>query len=61
MLYIPVVGMNIVADSANLFRGKMVKEMGELLSAGNIVNSPGDFDEGDLQKIMILRIGMLNS
>ncbi len=53
VLYIPVVGMNIVADSANLFRGKMVKEMGELLSAGNIVNSPGDFDEGDLQKIMI--------
>ncbi|MCR5117757.1 MAG: hypothetical protein K6A97_09655 [Lachnospiraceae bacterium] len=53
VLYIPVVGMNIVADSANLFRSKMVREMGELLSAGNIVKSPGDFDEGELQKVMI--------
>ena len=53
MLYIPVVGMNIVADSANLFRGKMVREMGALLDGGNIVKSPGDFDEGELQKIMI--------
>ncbi len=53
ILYIPVVGMNIVADSANLFRSKMVKEMSELLQAGNIVKSPGDFDEDELQRYMI--------
>ncbi len=53
VLYIPVVGMNIVADSANLFRGKMVREMSELLLDGKTIQSPGDFDEGELQKHMI--------
>ena len=53
VLYGLVVSMNLIADSANLFKHKMVVKMSEELSSGNIVRSPGDFDEGELTELMI--------
>lgn len=46
-------GINFIADPANLFGEALVREMTTHLLQGEIVQSPGDYDEGLLQKEML--------
>ncbi|MBR7090163.1 MAG: hypothetical protein IKI46_06735 [Lachnospiraceae bacterium] len=52
-VYAIVISVNIIADPANIAGDDMVNEMAGRLLAGEIVASPGDYNEGLLQKIML--------
>ena len=53
ILYAVVVLVNKMTDPANLFHGQLVDALASELLAGNIVESPGDFDEGRLLVDMV--------
>ena len=48
-----VVGTNLIADPANIAGDGMVMEMADRLLSGEIVVSPGDYNEGLLQKTIL--------
>ena len=48
-----VVGTNLIADPANIAGDGMVMEMADRLLSGEIVLSPGDYNEGLLQKTIL--------
>lgn len=46
VVYAVVIGFNYYMDPANIFHNEVTFELAEKLAQGNIVQSPGDFDEG---------------
>ena len=52
-VYAIVISVNKIADPANIAGDDMVTEMADRLLAGEIVASPGDYNEGLLQTIML--------
>ena len=50
-----VVGTNLIADPANINGDGMVMEMASRLLDGEIVASPGDYNEGLLQKTILAK------
>lgn len=55
-IYISITGVNYCVDPANLFHESVVGDMVEALSKGNIIESPGDVDEGQLLEGMVLSL-----
>lgn len=53
IVYIPVVTLNYIIDPAGLYNSKIRENAVAALNMGNIIESPGDMDEGEFQKEMI--------
>ena len=51
--YGTVIGVNKIADPANIAGDEMVEEMAGRLLAGDAVVSPGDYNEGLLHKLLL--------
>ena len=48
-----MVAVNYLADPANLYHTSVIDEMASQLLKGNTIESPGDFDEGQLLEKMV--------
>ena len=46
VIYLTIFGINYYVDPANLFHDSVIGDMVEKLSDGNIIENPGDIDEG---------------
>lgn len=46
LVFGPVISLNLIVDPAHLFNKQLVENAAEKLSAGEVIESPGDFDEG---------------
>lgn len=46
LVFGPVIAINLIVDPAHLFNTQLVDDAADALSAGKIIESPGDFDEG---------------
>lgn len=53
IVYVPVIAINYLVDPANIYHSILIDYLVEELSKGNIVESPGDMDEGIFQEKMI--------
>ncbi len=56
IVYLTIVGVNYLIDPANLFHESVVGEMVEKLSEGNIIESPGDVDEGQFVEKLVMSL-----
>lgn len=56
IMYLTIVGVNYYIDPANLFHESVIGEMVEKLSANNIIENPGDIDEGQFIERYILSL-----
>ena len=54
--YTSMVGVNYCIDPANLFHTSIIGDMVDALSKGNIIESPGDVDEGRLLEKLVLSL-----
>lgn len=46
LVFGPVISLNLIVDPAHLFNKQLVENAADALSAGQVIESPGDFDEG---------------
>ena len=53
IVYSVVISVNYFVDPASLYHSNVVKAIKDELLAGNIIESPGDVDEGRLQETII--------
>lgn len=53
IVYVPVISINYIVDPARLYHNEIVDNAVNLLLNGNVIESPGDWNEGLFQKKMI--------